>query len=457
MYKNPSSLILLPVISLSILISLFFSSCGQDNKKTVIDYLVQGLEAYQKKDYPVFLSNLKKAVKLAPNNPDMNYNLARAHALEGNRDAAIKYLKKAVRVGFFIHPDHYNDFNTIKDIKVFKEIQNRIKTMKVPVNNSKIAFQISEKDLMPEGIAYDPVDDIFYLGSLYKRKIISVDCNGETRDFVKERQDGLLSVIGMKVDAERRILWVNSACLEIMRGHEEKCYGLTAVFKYSLENGKLIKKYILDTRPILHLFNDLAVNSKGDVFITDSLFNAVYKIPHEKDQIELFVRPRHLTYPNGISLSEDEKSLFVAHREGTSAIDIATKTCTLLSHPETMTIAEIDGLYSFGDSLIAIQRDNWQGRVIQFFFNEKNNKAKSLNIIDLIKKYLSFSENKSCQIKSDRIIESGNHLFSHPTTGVVVDDFFYYIANSQLSKFNSDGDIYSLDKLNEIFILKAKL
>ena len=29
---------------------------------------------------------------------------------------------------------------------------------------SEIAFQLPERDLIPEGICYDPVDDVFYVG-----------------------------------------------------------------------------------------------------------------------------------------------------------------------------------------------------------------------------------------------------------------------------------------------------
>jgi hypothetical protein len=37
-------------------------------------------------------------------------------------------------------------------------------------NNSVIAFQIPEVDLIPEGITYDPVEKAFYVSSTYKRK-----------------------------------------------------------------------------------------------------------------------------------------------------------------------------------------------------------------------------------------------------------------------------------------------
>src|SRR5215211_7738657 len=76
---------------------------------------------------------------------------------------------------------------------------------------SRVAFRIPEPDLIPEGIAYDPVAQVFYVGSTYKRKIVSVDGRGVVRDFTGEGQDGLWGLLGMRVDAKRRLLWAVSS------------------------------------------------------------------------------------------------------------------------------------------------------------------------------------------------------------------------------------------------------
>ncbi len=104
-----------------------------------------------------------------------------------------------------------------------------------------------------------------------------------------------------------------------------------------------------------------------------------------------------------------------------------------LTHPENVSLAGIDGLYFHRKSLIAIQIDNNRNRVIRFFL-----------------------DNKIRRVERARIIESGNPVFQNPTTGVIVADTFYYIANSQLTSFERNK-IFSLDKLNEIYILKTRL
>lgn len=452
-------LILLVLLSTGVIIFLLYNTSKEFTfyntpKKNAFHYYYQGMDAYQRKDYPAFLENLKNAMKLAPDNPNFIFGLARAYALNGNKEAAVKLLERAVNVGWDIDLEETNDFDSLKHLEKFKDILRKKEKISIVVNNSKIAFKIPEKDLMPEGIAYDPVEKKFYIGSTYKCKIISIDKKNTIKDFTKEKQDGLLSVVGMKVDAKRRILWANSVASSKIKGHQDKSYGYTCIFKYNLTNGKLIKKYVLDERPILHAFNDLTINSQGDVFITDSPRGALYAISHKKDRLELFIEPRRLTYPNGIDISKSEKYLFVSHAGGIAEINVNTRSIHNLPHPENVVLTPIDGLYFYQNSLIAIQRNNKRDYVVQYFLDNRTKKSAHLKLLSSINDYF-FPESKELSfVEKYKIIESGNPLFVLPTTGVIVGDMFYYIANSQIT---SDNTIYPEDKLQEIVILKVKL
>ncbi|MBA3555973.1 MAG: hypothetical protein H0W29_14595, partial [Gemmatimonadales bacterium] len=54
-----------------------------------------------------------------------------------------------------------------------------------------VAFTVSETDLVPEGIAWDPTSRSLFLSSTYRRKIVRIDSLGRATDFVREGQDGL--------------------------------------------------------------------------------------------------------------------------------------------------------------------------------------------------------------------------------------------------------------------------
>ena len=72
----------------------------------------------------------------------------------------------------------------------------------------KVAYEIPENDLIPEGIAFNPKTRAIFVSSTWKRKILKISSDGKVEDFIKSGQDGILGVIGMKVDAERQLLWV---------------------------------------------------------------------------------------------------------------------------------------------------------------------------------------------------------------------------------------------------------
>jgi DNA-binding beta-propeller fold protein YncE len=407
------------------------ASFAQDTQRRGLGYYyMQGRAAYQKKDYQAFLDNFKKAAEVAPNHLEVMYNLARGHALVGNKAEALAILSKIVGLGLSMDIQENKDFDSIRASNEFKQLMIRVEKAGKPVGNSTTAFTIPERDLIPEGMAYDPTTRHFYLGSIHKRKIVGIDKSGKSKDFTKERQDGLWGVLGMKVDVRRNVLWANSAA-----GPEEKEFnGYSGVFKYDLATRKLIRKYVLDNKPQGHLLNDLAINSRGDVFITDSATGAVYMISQQRDELELFVQPGEFIYPNGITLSDDEKRLFVADwSKGISVISIDSRSVVPLSHPENVTLAGIDGLYFYENSLIAVQNGPSPARVIRFLLNADMNRVESANTI-----------------------ESNNTLFSIPTTGAITGGAFYYIANSHIDVYK-DGVFTSVEKLRPVTILKSPL
>jgi len=305
---------------------------------------------------------------------------------------------------------------------------------------SRVAFKIGERELIPEGIAYDPRAKVFYVGSTYQRKIVSVDAKGVVRDFTGEGQEGLLGALGMRVDAKRRLLWVvssNAGGAMPGKGLGGDCLGCSAVFKYDLRAGRLIKKYALSNKPNAHFLNDLAINSRGDAFITDTVTGDIYLVSREKDELELFVNLGPKAYPNGIDLSGDEKHLFVAADGGVRVVNLRDRSSRTLKLPDGVSPVVIDGLYFYKGSLIAIQPFAPQRKVVRYSLDAEANAVTKVEII-----------------------EAENPLFNQPTTGVIVGKDFYYIANSQLQLFRRiykpDGS-YDKGQLLDVVVLRERL
>jgi hypothetical protein len=397
-------------------------------------FVEQATKTYKEKNYSAYLENMKRALELRPNHPRLMYNLAGAHALVGNKAEALMWLGRVAGMGMIYRADRDTDFDSLKESQEFKAILKKFEENKLPINHSSTAFTIPEKGLITEGIAYDPSSETFYISSVHKRKILSVGKDGAAKNFATER-DGLWSVLGMKVDARRRRLWVTSAAIPQMENYREEENGRAAIFKFDLGTGKLLKKYELPNRPDKHLLGDLVINSAGDVFTTDSVSPALYRIDHVKDELEVFIKGEPFVSMQGLDFSEDEHQLFVAdYSRGVFVIDLRTRKYFNLAPAPDSTLLGIDGLYFYKRSLIGTQNGTNPQRIIRLHLSRNHRTVEQLEIL-----------------------EANNPLFDEPTLGVRVKDTFYYIANSQWESVNNKGQLAPAEKLREPIILKVKL
>ena len=361
---------------------------------------------------------------------EVMYSIAVRYAASGEKREAIAWLRKVSEQHEGFDPSDDDYFKSLAGEPEFRQLVEELHRTQPAIHRSELAFTIPENDLIPEGIAYDAKEKAFYLGSLYKRKIVKVTPDGQTKEFKKPREDGLWQVLGMKVDGHGS-LWVCSAA----ESEEPAVRGSSAVFHFDLSSGKLIKKYVLNGKQQPHLFNDVALNVKGDVFVTDSKAGKISWIPHQRDALEEFAPELKFNYPNGIALSTDEKSLYVAQGNGgISLVDLDSKKARVLPRPVNSTLAGIDGLYLYKGTLVAIQNGIGTPRISRFFLNAAG---------DRVEKF--------------ETIEYRNPDFDIPTTGTFADDKFYYIATSQLEKLDDDGNIRAGAELRPVLIMKTKL
>ncbi len=399
------------------------------------EYLQAAGEAYNKQDFKRYRDQQKKVLALVPNSPRVHYNLACGYALTGDKENALLHAGKAVAMGFALNGiGRDTDFDSMKDMPGFQALLKKAQQLMKPIVNGKQAFLIKEKDLIPEGIAYDSKEKCFYLGSIYKSKIKKIFPGGKAVDFTTSRQDGLGSVLGMNVDAERRLLWVCSEFSPpLPPGVAPEMDGWSGIFKYDLTTGKLIKKYVLHEKNKKHLFNDIALHPDGDVYFTDSLTGNVYTISKKKNKIELFFHSGLFTYPNGIALAPNGKDLYVAgSAAGILVVNLRDKSSFPLEVPAGVTTDGVDGLYCYGGSLVTVR--NSFNRITRFFLNKEGNRVESMEILD-----------------------AHHPHFRNPTTGTIAGDHLYYIANSQIRSFDRKGNIFPMDRLKDVIIMKLPL
>jgi hypothetical protein len=389
-------------------------------------------KAYLEKNYSSFLQNMKRAADLRPNHPRLMYNLAVAYALNGNAPEALLLLRRTAEMGLVSPVSTDHDFDSLHNLPEYNTVLKQIEKNKAPKISSAHAFTVHEKGLVPESVAYDAEADVFYLSSVYKRKILSLTKAGEVKVFASEA-DGLWSVMGMKVDQARHLLWVCTTAHPQMSNFVPADKGKTALFKYDLQTGKLLAKYQPGDTTKPHWFGDLVISSAGDVYATDSVTPAVYVVRHDGNEVETFVEGQPFISPQGLDFTADQKQLFVAdYSKGVFLVDLNTR--KIKSIDSDFTLLGIDGLYYYKGSLICVQNGVNPQRVIK----------------------LSLSKNLT---RFDRFqtIEANNPEFDEPTLGVLVKDRFYFVANSQWGAIDDTGHLAAPDKLKDSTILKVKL
>ena len=237
----------------------------------------------------------------------------------------------------------------------------------------------------------------------------------------------------MKVDARRRILWASTTAFPQMAGHSASDEGKAGVFKYDLATGKLLNKYLLPNTPEKHALGDLTVDKTGRVYATDSVAPVIYTIAPGGNSLEVFLRDPVFNSLQGLAFTKDEKILYVAdYSKGIFRIDMPSKTITQIKPSQNVTLLGIDGLYFHGGNLIAVQNGVNPQRVILISLNRDKTEA-----------------------LATRTLEANHADFFEPTLGVMVENNFYYVANSQWPLVNEKG-VLDKEKLREPVILKLK-
>lgn len=363
----------------------------------------------------MFLAQLQEADRIRPGHLATTYNLACGYALTGQTENAARALRKILDMKVAMSFENDPDLESLTASPFAGDLILKRKALQKPVNNSVRVFSLDEDALLAEGVAYDPVGQAFFVGSVHKRKIVKIDVDQKTTGFAAGEE--IWSVFGLSADPDRRWLWACTAAIPQMLGYADSLDGRSAVLKFDLDSGKLLKKYLLPKDSAVHVLGDLAVMSNGDVYITDSRTDVLYRIRSDGGKLEAFLQSPLLKSAQGLSADNRGGVLYVAdYSNGILRIDLPEKAVYPVFGPDTICLQGIDGLGFFEGSLIVIQNGITPHRVVRLVLDKSGQK-----------------------ITGSEILEMNHPDFDEPTLGIVQGRSFYYVANSQWGNFDVDG------------------
>ncbi|WP_194549787.1 hypothetical protein [Zobellia nedashkovskayae] len=283
-----------------------------------------------------------------------------------------------------------------------------------------------EQDLFPEGITIDSRTKTVYLNSLKHNKIVSSSINGNNpKTFLETNGHNYLSGFGMTIKGDTLYALGNS----LPEGESK-----SILLLLQLSTGALIDSYSIKDS-VSHYWNDLAISTTNQVFITDSESNKIYTIQRPSKTIEIYLDSEAVPNSNGITISANDNYLYLASDNGVAVIETASK--KLLNKPREE-YSSIDGLKYYKNNLYGIV-NGWgeqsQNGLFKFELNPTGTEV----------------------LKSKKIVEF-TERFRIPTTFDICDGYIYFITNTQID--NLDGNtnkIIDTNKLEPYGMMKIKV
>jgi hypothetical protein len=197
----------------------------------------------------------------------------------------------------------------------------------------------TEKEFkVPESVYYDEKPDLLYIANI----------NGKPTD-----KDGNGFISAMKTDGEIvNLEWVTG--LDAPKGmgvYKDKLYvtDIDRLVEIDIKKGKITRDWVVSDAQFL---NDIAVDAKGMVYVSDMMDTKVYRL--KDDEFEVWLDNPELTSPNGLWAGESH--LFIGCKKIMKA-DLMTGKLEFVIGDT----GSIDGLESTGDG--GFLYSDWTGNV----------------------------------------------------------------------------------------------
>jgi sugar lactone lactonase YvrE len=145
-------------------------------------------------------------------------------------------------------------------------------------NKPTTRIEFAAPDAYPEGIAYDKINDVFYVSSVTHATIGKVTPAGVYR--VLHADSLLRSTYGMKVhpDGKRLFVCVSDATYSRHSTPDTK-KKMVRLISIDLASGKRLSDVDLTALvPGKHFGNDLTFDAQDNVYMTDSYSNVIYRV-----------------------------------------------------------------------------------------------------------------------------------------------------------------------------------
>ena len=303
-------------------------------------------------DWRAFLADAERLRDFLHGSPAAEIEVARAQLQLGRHAAATQTLKRVVTMRA-THP--------ILDTPLFRpamatiDAGSRLDRLSSP---PAAVMSIADAALLPEDIDYDARRQTYFVTSVRRGAVFSLDAEGGVHPFVESPHHW--PMVALKIDSTRRRLWATEVAFDGFASVPKADWGRSAVLEYDLDTASLLRRV---EGPPHGALGDMVLLRNGDAIVSDGEGGGVYRVVGNAlsrlDHGE-FVSPQ-----TPASCGDDQVLFIPDYVRGLATLDLRTGSVEW-SPRGAFALDEMDGLYCSGNTLLAVQNGATHPRVVAY-------------------------------------------------------------------------------------------
>lgn len=272
---------------------------------------------------------------------------------------------------------------------------------------SELVTMVPASHRLIEGIAVDPAGERLFVGSVVDRTVLVREGEAWRPLPVSAPLGGIL---GLALDAERRLLWAASSVADPVPNPESAFSGLVAFDLGGLREARRVPTPGFQPA-------DVAVAEDGTVYASDSRSGAILRCRPGCPAAETLVPPGILKSPQGLVAWPGGRRLYVAdYSLGLVLVDLKSLRLRPLVARSPVMLEGIDGLVRLGRKLVAIQNGTRPVRIVSIHLHPQG------RLVDEV-----------------RVLEQAVPDWGEPTLGAMQGGDLIYVADAQWESYGAGG------------------
>jgi hypothetical protein len=381
-------------------------------------------------DAAAYLATAQSMYSFLNGSPSAALQLMSAESFAGKADEALHRFSQFVAMGQANEEAlKAKSFDPLRGLSRYKSIYADMAANHASKSAAAVVFQLQSTARIPEDIDYDAETRHFYISTVLGKQILQVDMAGHTRLFASAPDQW--PMMALKVDSRNRVLWATEVALDGFAAAAKADWGRSAVLQYDLGSGKLLHRI---EGPPKAALGDMALAANGDPIVSDGEHGGVYRINGDTQSVVRLDAGDFVSPQTPAVLADGRHILVPDYVRGLALLDLNTKRVDWIPSEGMHALSGIDGLYALGTTLIATQNGTSPERVVRFVLTEPKTR-----------------------VLSESIIERATPTLGDPTHGVVVGEYFYYIANAGWNVLDEHGNLLEGKSLPVSSVMRAKV